>query len=128
MRFTLEEVLMVNNHLIEDTPADVITNLKDLIARVNAIKFRPPMWASSVYRDKKQNAAAGGATKSAHMLGKAIDIKDPRGELKQFLMNHKDLLKELGLRMESPIDTGGLHGGWCHLDTMPVKYNRIFRA
>lgn len=128
MKFTLEEVLAVNKHTVYDTPEEIQANLRTLIAKVNAIKFRPPMWCSSGYRDPKYNASIGGATKSAHTLGRAMDISDPRGELKQFLVAHKDLLKDLGLRMESPIDTGGLHGGWCHLDTMPVKYNRIFRA
>lgn len=128
VRFTLVEVLKANSHTVKSTPEDVKANLKDLIARVNAIQFRPPMYCSSGYRSPKQNAAIGGAKRSAHMLGKAMDIRDPEGQLKQFLVKHEALLEELGLRMESPLDTGGLNGGWCHLDTMPVKYKRIFRA
>lgn len=127
MRFTLSEVLAVNGHVIETTPPEICKNLEDLISRVNCLGFQPPMYCSSGYRDPEYNKKIGGATKSAHCQGKAIDIKDPKGLLKQYLLRNTQLLKEYGLRMEEPESTGGLHGGWCHLDTMPVKFRRIFR-
>lgn len=130
MKFTLKEVLAVNGHKPENTPKEVCDNLNKLISKVNAIgtKFTKPMLCSSGYRDPAYNKKIGGATKSAHCLGKAMDIRDPKGELKKFLMTNPKLLEEQGLRMEHPDDTGGMNAGWCHLDIQPVKYNRIFHA
>jgi hypothetical protein len=128
MRFTLKEVLNTNGHKVETTPEDVKRNMLDLIERVNKLGFQPPMRCSSGYRSPAHNAAIGGAKKSAHAVGKAIDIADPKGLLKQYIMAQPYLLEKLGLRMEHPKCTGGLSGGWCHLDTYPVKYRRIFLA
>lgn len=128
MRFTLDEILKVGNHKKENVPTDVQRNLIDLIERVNKLGFTPPMYCSSGYRTEAHNAMIGGAKKSAHVQGKAIDIADPQGKLKRYLMDNSYLLKRYGLRMEHPKCTGGFNGGWCHLDTVPVKYNRIFFA
>lgn len=128
MKFTIEEVLKVNGHKKENVPAPVVYNLNDLIKRVNALGYQPPMRCSSGYRDPKHNEKIGGAPRSAHVLGMAMDIADPTGGLKRYLMAHQELLEKNGLRMEHPLDTGGMTGGWCHLDTRPVKNRRIFRA
>ena len=124
MKFTLEEVLKVNGHTPNSVPADIKKNLEDLIARVNKIGYPKPMVCSSGYRDPAYNKKIGGATKSAHCQGRAIDISDKDGKLKEYIMNQKGLLEKLGLRMESAKSAPT----WCHLDTMPVKYSRVFLA
>lgn len=63
--------------------------------------------------------ATYGAPKSAHKEGKAIDLRDRKGELKAKIT--PELLKKHALRMEHPDATPM----WCHLDTR-TPHGRIF--
>ena len=96
-------------------------NLEQLIKAVNAIRaaYGKPMYVSSGYRPGAFNSAAGGAKKSAHMICKAVDFKDPNGELDKWCDQNQDLLESLGLWQEHPEATKG----WCHLDIniRPIK-------
>lgn len=123
MYFTVDEILKAGGHKRENVPESVIRNLQDLCLRVNALGYRPACYCNSGYRTPEHNKQIGGAPRSAHVQGKAIDIADPKGELKEWILEHEYLLKEKGLRMEAPESTPG----WCHLDSMPVKYSRVFR-
>ena len=63
-----------------------------------------------------------GAKKSAHKLGKAVDIYDPDGLLDKYLTDGK--LETYGLYREHPDATQG----WCHLSTKPPASGvRTFR-
>ena len=124
MKFTLEEVLKVNGHTPDSVPESVRNNLIDLIARINLIGYPKPAICTSGYRSPEYNKAIGGAKKSAHCLGRAIDISDKDGEIKKFIMEQDRLLEKLGLRMESPISAPT----WVHIDSMPVKHSRVFVA
>lgn len=121
MYFTVEEILKAGGHT--DAPEAVKKNLEDLCRRVNALGYKPACHCNSGYRTPEHNKQIGGAPKSAHVQGKAIDIRDPKGELKEWILEHDYLLEKLGLRMEDPKSTPS----WCHLDTMPVKNFRVFR-
>lgn len=122
MKFTLEEVLKVNGHTVAGTPDPVKRNLIDLIDRVNKLGYPRPAICTSGYRDPKYNAKIGGAKRSPHCLGKAIDVSDRDGKIKEWIMEHDWLLEELGLRMEAISATPT----WAHFDTMPVKNSRVF--
>lgn len=102
---------------------EIEANIKGLLDRVNPIRliWGKPMVVSSGFRNPERNAAVGGRTKSQHMLGKALDIRDPDGTLARWLLDNIFLLEEYGLWLEDPRYTKG----WVHLDTRPRK-NRVF--
>lgn len=78
---------------------------------------------SSGWRPPAVNAAtAGAAVNSKHMLGQALDIYDPEGDLDDWLMTGEGqaALAALGLWMEHPSATKG----WCHIQSMPPRSGR----
>lgn len=100
---------------------EVITNAGVLLNRVNGLLIRLGRTAkvSSGFRTQAANSAAGGAKKSGHMLGKAVDLEDNDGTLDELITD--GLLTEFDLYREDPAKTKG----WCHLDITPRK-NRTF--
>lgn len=72
---------------------------------------------SSGYRPGHFNRKAGGASRSAHLTGEAVDLADPDGSLAQRLLGARELLEYYGLYMEHPDYTKG----WVHLQTRPTK-------
>lgn len=83
---------------------------------------------SSGFRPSAVNAAIkGSAKKSLHMLGKAVDIADPKHELYKKIEEKPELLKKYGLWMEHKDNAPT----WCHLDCSNLRVDRevrIFRA
>ena len=83
---------------------------------------------SSGFRTSAANSAAkGSAKKSLHMIGKAVDIADPKHELYKKIEAQPELLKEFGLWMEHKDNAPT----WCHLDCSTSRTDRevrIFRA
>lgn len=69
---------------------------------------------SSGFRPSGINAAIGGAKKSGHTLGFAIDFQDSDGKLEEMITTDasQDLLESLGLWQEHPDYTNG----WVHID------------
>lgn len=126
MRFTLRELLNAGSTKWNESDVDIVTkrNLEDLIRKVNALGYEPPMRASSCLRSiesqKRINPSAMG---SSHLYGCAVDIADPDGKLAAWLLAHKNKLVECGLWMENPEKTSG----WSHLQSYaPKSMNRIF--
>jgi len=113
-KITRKEVLMGRDTEYPLTP-ELESNLDNLLARLNIIRmaYNKPLKVSSGYRPGKYNTAAGGANNSAHMTCEACDLVDTDGALDTWCMANLELLKLLGLRLESPDRTKG----WCHLDT-----------
>lgn len=101
--------------------AQVDYNLEVLLNRVNGLLIRlgrnPKV--SSGFRPSASNALAGGAPKSGHLFGKAVDLVDTDGTLDELITD--ELLTEFDLWREDPAKTVG----WCHLDITPRK-NRTF--
>ena len=127
MHFTLKEVLNAGSHKWKESEIDLVTkrNLEDLILKVNALGYEPSMIATSCLRSladqRRINPRAMG---SAHCYGCAVDIADPKGELKKWCVANKAKLIECGLWMESPEATPT----WCHLQCYaPKSMNRIFK-
>ena len=57
------------------------------------------------------------------MLGQAIDIADPEGDLDQYCIDHILVLQKIGLWLEDPSSTKG----WTHLQIVPPKsMRRVF--
>ncbi len=103
-------------------------NAASLLARVNRLMERlqipSPRYVSSGYRPGPYNRAAGGATHSGHLDGRAIDIADRDGSLAMAILSSggEALLAACGLWMESPQATVG----WVHLDILERPGHRIF--
>lgn len=86
---------------------------------------------SSGWRPWLKNKQAGGAKKSAHMEGLAIDLKDDKEQsLYHIVAAHPTALKKFGLFLEDRRDTMSPNGNWVHLD-MAFRLDRpsrIFKA
>lgn len=127
MKFSLMELLNAGNHKWKESEVDIVTkrNLEDLIRKVNALGYQPPMRASSCLRSiKDQQRINPKAMGSSHLYGAAVDIADPDGKLKAWLKAHPQKLVECGLWMEHPDYTNG----WTHLQIYaPKSMNRMFK-
>lgn len=126
MKFTITELLQAGSHKWKLSDVDTVTlrNLDDLCRKVNALGYVPPMRASSCLRSladqKRINPNAMG---SSHLYGCAVDIADPKGELKKWLETRYGELVNCGLYMENPEKTKG----WIHLQSYaPRSMSRIF--
>lgn len=127
MKFTVKELLNAGTHKWKESEVDTVTlrNLEDLCRKINALGYQPPMHASSCLRSlKDQQRINPSAMGSSHLYGSAVDIADPRGELKRWLETRWGELVNCGLYMEDPKSTPT----WVHLQTYaPKSMNRIFK-
>lgn len=80
--FNLEELLRSEtalNHGIENLPAwEEVENLKELATDVLEpirIEWGQPIVVNSGYRSVELNAKVGGVPNSAHMVGRAVDVR-----------------------------------------------------
>lgn len=126
MKFDVIELLQAGSHKWKKSDVDAVTlrNLEELCQKVNALGYRPPMYASSCLRSladqKRINPKALG---SSHLYGAAVDVKDPNGDLAKWVKANKSKLEECGLWCENPQYTKG----WVHLTIyMPKSGNRFF--
>jgi len=126
MKFTLKELLNAGSHKWKESEVDTVTkrNLEDLIRKVNALGYQPPMTASSCLRSlKDQQRINPKAMGSSHLYGCAVDISDPAGRLAHWLSTNTNILAKNGLWMEDPQYTNG----WVHLQTYaPKSMIRLF--
>jgi hypothetical protein len=123
MTITREAYLMgrmAEDHLPEKQRA----NLTKLIEKVNELQRRCglPFTVSSGYRTPEVNKAAGGATNSAHMTCEAVDIADKDKKIKDWLLKHADILRELDLWVEQFDSTET----WVHLQIRPASTRFFF--
>jgi hypothetical protein len=107
-----------SNELTED----VVNNAMILLLRVNNLlkdlNFSV-MKVSSGFRPSDVNAKIGGAKKSAHMTGKAIDLIDDNDQhVGKMIALRPDLLKKHGLMIENIKSTKN----WVHLDWVERSY------
>lgn len=129
MKFTVKEILRAGSHKWTEAEVDVVIlrNLEDLCRKVNALGYKPAMYATSCLRSiKDQQRINPKAMGSSHLYGCAIDIADPDGDLADWLQTSigYGTLGECGLWMEDPKYTKG----WVHLQTYaPKSMNRIFK-
>lgn len=126
MKFTLVELLNAGSHKWKESEIDLVTkrNLEDLIRKINALGYKPPMRATSCLRSiKDQQRINPSAMGSSHLYGCAVDIADADGKLKAWLVANKSKLVECGLWMEDPSATKT----WAHLQSYaPKSMKRIF--
>jgi hypothetical protein len=105
----------------------VKANISELRRRVNGLLsdlgWIPDPDCTSGFRPAAANVAAGGAKKSAHMNGEALDIMDnPEQVLAHLIMadaeknKENSLLHKWDLWLEHPDYTKGKNTNWAHLD------------
>lgn len=122
MKLTLDSYL--GQHAREAAPGELTgvirANAKITVDLVNRL-FSGMGWEAvlvSGWRPRAVNAATPGAAPlSKHMQGLAVDLADPEGEYKNYLLDHQSVLREVGLYMEHPLATKG----WVHLQIVPPK-------
>lgn len=107
--------------------AEVRANAADLLLRVNGLLYELslfPVEVSSGWRPAAINSSIPNAAKrSLHLLGKAVDLKDPDMRIGKQILADSWFLDKYGLWME---DLGSTKG-WVHLDTA-VRSARAIRV
>jgi len=124
---TLEQYAMGRDKLYPDewTP-EVQLNAKTLLEKVNALlnelSIDKAVVSSGFRPSTINNKVTNAAKKSAHMIGKAVDILDNKNQdLAKLIANNPILLKKYDLWMESSTATKGQNTNWVHLDFMVRK-------
>lgn len=104
---------------------EVSDNLDKLLIAINVIRtaYAKPMRVTSGWRPSSVNGGVGGAKRSNHMLGLAVDIADPDGTLAKWLLNNLVVVQKAGLYLEDFRWTKG----WVHFQLVaPKSGRRIF--
>lgn len=134
MRFTYKEFYnrsVKSGCTDEDFNDEIKENAFELIRRINALGFEPPMVFSSCLRSKKVHERiykekGVPADKipwgSKHLSGKAVDVADPKNILKDFLAKNVDKLEWNELWCEDFMSTPGL----VHFQSEPPKSGKRF--
>lgn len=115
---------------VKGTAADLTDGMRKnagiTVSLVNAVltAFGHERGITSGWRPVAVNKLVpGAALLSNHTKCLACDVADADGQLGAFCLANLDLLKQLGLWLESPLKTPG----WCHLQIVPPKSgNRVF--
>ena len=110
----------------KDYTQEISDNLDKLLIPMNVVRkaYGKPMSPSSGWRPPSINNSTPGAAKaSTHMRGLAVDIKDPDGKLREWVLANLDLMQKLGLYFEDFRWTKG----WVHFQCVPPgSGKRIF--
>ena len=95
------------------------TRLPNVIEAFEALRERlgnKPLVVLSAYRHPAYNKKIGGAPKSQHTEGRALDIRTPKGMKPRELF---DIMVDLSNK--TPIRGVGLYKWGCHMDVRPQK-------
>lgn len=142
-RLTIDDVITSSGQYPErknssELNQQILNNIKILVDKVNVLldylKWNGPIIVSSGFRPMQINSSVkGAAPQSAHTLGMAVDIVQPKNNNKLAKAieeaQKKDLiLTKLGLWLENPIFTIGKNTAWVHLDfkNRPDRPSRMF--
>lgn len=119
---------------LEDLPSDIQDNLTDLVERLNVIRraYGKPMTVSSGFRTKEDHLRVyreKGITDpkkipmgSRHLSGKACDIADSDGKLKDWVNDNVELCEKVELWMEDFSATPT----WIHFQSEPPASKKRF--
>jgi hypothetical protein len=129
---TLDAYLMGRDKKFpEEFTQEILLNSIILLEKVNALLLNlgvKEVSVSSGWRPAAINAnISNAAKKSLHMIGKAVDIKDDKGQsLVNKILTNPELLKNYDLWLEDPAFTKGKYTNWVHLD-LGVRKDRELR-
>lgn len=109
----------------------VLDSLKDTFTRLDKVRdfLGVPIVVLCAFRPVAYNALVGGAARSPHLEGKAVDFHCDEltaDQIRQKILDAKKL-EEWDLRMEDP--SALVHRGWVHLDTRKPEFEhpRFFK-
>lgn len=124
---TKDEILQGRDKTFpQDYTTQISDNIDFLLDLVNIVRteYGKPMYVASGFRPASMNAMVkGAAPKSNHIIGLAVDFKDPKGELKEWVLNNLELMQDLGLFIEDFRWTKN----WVHMQAVkPGSGKRIF--
>lgn len=125
--FTWKEALFCPQWGVYVFPTDEehMTNIIAVAQKLEMIReiLKSPLRITSWYRPDVYNKLIGGAEKSAHRVGQAVDFQPTKVSVMKSKIALKDFLEDLDLRME---DNG--RGNWIHIDTRPPgRSGRFFK-
>ena len=108
----------------EELTDEIRANAEILCGRANQLiaAFGEDRGLRSGWRPAAINKSAGGATRSRHMTGQAIDVEDDDGLLDAFCRQNIILLEQLELWLED----GAATPTWCHVQCVPPRSRRRF--
>jgi hypothetical protein len=126
--FTLEELIhsetAVRRGIKNEVNPVILNNLTIVAANMESVRELldgNPIIISSGFRNMEVNRIIGGSTKSAHMLGWAVDFICPRfGTPKQIV----DKLKDSDIKFDQVIE----EGTWVHISFAPERRRQILKA
>ena len=103
---------------------EIRANAEILCGQVNQLlaAFDKDRGLRSGWRPAAVNHAAGGAMRSRHMTGQAIDVEDDDGLLDAFCRQNIGLLEQLELWLED----GAATPSWTHIQCVPPRSGRRF--
>ncbi len=110
---------------------EVKQNAAELLSRVNKLLKELKISSARVtsgWRPREINQRIGGAPRSYHITGQAVDLRDNDAQdFSKIIISNKHLLHRHQLWMENPSFTRG-NTNWVHLDigTRPEKDLRVF--
>lgn len=107
-------------------------NAKVLLQKINSLLNDLGIYKSDVTSGWRPDAInsklSNAAKKSAHMLGKAVDLLDNSNQdLGKLIASRPDLLRKYDLFMEDLSHTRGKNTNWIHLDYL-VRSDRPSRT
>lgn len=118
----------------KDCPKEFENNLLELLIKINKVRdaYGRPMTVTSgfrsmedhlrIYREKGITDKSKIPMKSKHLFCQAVDIYDPKGELKKWVKDNLKLIEEIGLWMEDFDSTPN----WVHFQILPPASNARF--
>lgn len=126
---TFKELL--SGHNVSDISIKEQHNLEELLTKINLIRkaYNKPMIVTSGYRSLQDHLRIYSQKgihppkvpmNSNHLIGKAVDISDPNGELMTWCILNEGMLQSVGLWCEA--DTKG----WTHFQTVSPKSGKRF--
>lgn len=127
MPISKDELLMGRDkkYAIEYTQ-EISDNLDKLLVVMNQVReaYGKAMVVTSGWRPPEINAhTPGAAMHSKHQIGLAVDISDPVGDVRRYVLANLSMMKDLGLYMED----FNWCPGWVHLQLGPPSSgHRIF--
>ncbi|NDE09892.1 MAG: hypothetical protein EBZ95_04910 [Chitinophagia bacterium] len=125
---TMEE--LIHQVQLESLSEEIQNNLNILLERINKVRseYGKKMIVTSglrsmddhlrIYAEKGITDKSKIPMKSKHLIGAAVDIYDPVGELNQWCKDNEEFLRDLGIWLEIR------QGNWQHFQILPYKsYN-----
>jgi hypothetical protein len=122
MRYISVEDYLMGRAKEEDLSSEQVTNMNTIIPRANEFleAFGIYRVVNSGYRTPEANKAAGGKSKSNHMICAAVDLEDKDAKLYNFARSNIPILEKIGLWCEER------QGGWLHIQCVPPKSGKRF--